>query len=182
MLGGVFTGTGGKMTAAEWARRIVRLAAWAYAVWILLTWTATPESLTVGAGVALACGFAFAPLGEVAAPWTALRPRRIGALTRLAGTCAVRIVHANLSLSRRILLPSRPLRSGMIIAPTEATSDGELAATGVLTSLVVDNQLVDLDRSERVLQYHAVAVPSGSVRDTVNGPIEARVIAVTRLQ
>ena len=182
MLEDVFSGAGGEMTAAEWARRVVNLAVWAYAVWILLTWTPTAESLAVGAGVALACGFAFAPLGRVAAPWTALRPHRIGPLARLAATCAVRIVRANLSLSRRILLPSRPLRSGMIIVPTEATSDGELAATGVLTSLVVDNQLVDLDRSEHVLQYHAMAVPKGSPRDTVNGPIENRVIAVTRLR
>lgn len=70
----------------------------------------------------------------------------------------------------------------MIIVPTKATSDGELAAIGVLTSLVVDNQLVDLDRSEHVLQYHAMAVPKGSPRDTVNGPIENRVIAVARLR
>ena len=127
------------------------------------------------------CGVAFAPLGSVVGRWTALRPRRFGALARLVGTCAICIVRANLSLSRRILLPSRPLRSGMIIAPTEASYDGELSATGVLTSLVVDNQLVDLDRSERVLQYHAMAVPTGPVRDAVNGPIETRVIAVTRL-
>jgi len=37
----------------------------------------------------------------------------------------------------------------MVIADTEATWDGELAATGLLTSLVADNQFVDLDRSER---------------------------------
>ncbi|AGP65519.1 hypothetical protein OEM_39840 [Mycobacterium intracellulare subsp. yongonense 05-1390] len=87
---------------------------------------------------------------------------------------------ANLSLSRRILSPSRPLRSGMIIVPTQARSDGELAATGLLTSLVVDNQFVDLDRGRHLLQYHAMAVPRGPARESVNGPLESRVIAVAR--
>lgn len=36
------------MTAAEWARRVVRLAAWAYAVWILLTWTDTRAGRQMG--------------------------------------------------------------------------------------------------------------------------------------
>jgi multicomponent Na+:H+ antiporter subunit E len=145
------------------AQRIAALAAWAYAVWILLTWTATVEDLLVGAVIALAYGIALAPLGEVVGPWTAMRPRRIGALVMLVAECVARIVVANLSLTRRILSPSRPLRSGMVVVATEARSDGELAATGVLTSLVVDNQLVDLDRSRRRPQYHAMAVPAGGL-------------------
>src|SRR5438270_235087 len=121
--------------------RVVALATWAYAVWILLTWTATMEDLLVGAVVALGCGIAFAPLGAVVGPWAGLRPRRIVALVKLGGECAARIVVANLSLTRRILSPSRPLRSGMIHVPAEARSDGEPVAPTVLTSLVVDNRL-----------------------------------------
>lgn len=156
------------------------LAAWAFAVWIVLSWTATIENVLVGAVVAVGCGFALAPLGEVVGPWAALRPRRLIALAMLGGSCAAHIVVANLSLTRRILSPSRPLRSGMVIVPTEARSDGELAATGLLTSLVVDNQFVDLDRDRSQLQYHAMAVPDGSARESVNAPLERRVIAVAR--
>jgi multicomponent Na+:H+ antiporter subunit E len=90
-------------------------------------------------------------------------------------------VRANLSLTRRILLPSRPVHSGMVIVATDAITDGELAATGLLTSLVVDNQLVDLDRSNRELQYHAMAVPETAAWKHINGPIERRVLAVARL-
>jgi multicomponent Na+:H+ antiporter subunit E len=162
------------------AQRVAALTAWAYAVWILLTWTATVEGLLVGAVVALGCAIALAPLGEVVGPWTALRPRLLGALLMLGAKCAGRIVIANLSLTRRILLPSRPLRSGMVVVATEARSDGEVAATGILTSLVVDNQLVDLDRSRHRLQYHAMAVAEGPARESVNGPLERRVIAVSR--
>lgn len=168
------------MSATQRIRRTVALALWAYLVWILLTWTATVENLLFGALLAFGCGLAFAGLGPVAAPWAVLQPRRLRALAALAATCAVRIVRANLSLTRRILSPSRPLRSGMIIVGTEATSDGELAWTGLLTSLVVDNQLVDLDTSRQELQYHAMAVPEGCAREAVNAPIERRVIAVAR--
>lgn len=156
------------------------LIAWAYAVWILLTWTATIENSVVGLVIAVGCGVAFAPLGPAVGPWAALRPRRLAALVALAGACAARIVIANLSLTRRILSPSRPLRSGMVVVPTEARSDGELAATGVLTSLVVDNQFADLDRGRHRLQYHAIAVPDGPASESINAPLERRVLAVSR--
>ncbi|WP_253843061.1 Na+/H+ antiporter subunit E [Mycobacterium colombiense] len=168
------------MGIAMRARPTLALAVWAFLVWILLSWTATVENVLVGAVVALGCGFAFAPLGEVVGPWTALRPRRLVALGMLGASCAARIVVANLSLTRRILSPSRPLHSGMVIVSTKARSDGELAATGLLTSLVVDNQFVDLDRDRRQLQYHAMAVPDGPARESVNAPLERRVIAVAR--
>jgi multicomponent Na+:H+ antiporter subunit E len=168
------------MTATQRFSRVLALTVWAYLVWILLTWTATVENLLFGALVALGCGFAFEGLGAVATPWSVLLPRRLAALGALAGACGWRIVRANLSLTRRILSPSRPLRSGMIVVGTEAVSEGELAATGLLTSLVVDNQLVDLDTSSRELQYHAMAIPEGDAREAVNAPIERRVIAVAR--
>lgn len=168
------------MGIAARAQRVVALTAWAFLVWILLTWTPTLENLLVGLVIAAGCGFALAPLGQVVGPWAVLTPRRLIALVMLAAACAARIVKANLSLTRRILSPSRPLRSGMIIVPTQARSDGELAATGVLTSLVVDNQFVDLDRGRHLLQYHAMAVPDPPARESVNAPLERRVIAVAR--
>ncbi|HZQ30791.1 MAG TPA: Na+/H+ antiporter subunit E [Mycobacterium sp.] len=109
-----------EVTTAEWTRRVARLSLWAYLVWVVLTWTATVEDQVVGIIVAIMCGLAFAPLGPVVAPSAVLRPRRFAALAALFVSCLARIVRANLSLSRRILLPSRPLRSGMVITPTEA--------------------------------------------------------------
>lgn len=167
------------MSRQEDAGRILPLTAWAYLVWVLTTWTATVENLLVGLAVAVICGVAIASLGPAAAPWTMLEPRRLGALVLLAAECAVRIVRANLSLTRRILSPSRPLKSGMVITPTDADTAGEIAATGILTSLVVDNQLVDLDRGSHEMQYHAMAVPQGDPREDINGPIERRVLAVS---
>jgi multicomponent Na+:H+ antiporter subunit E len=162
---------------------ILAPATWAYAVWLLLTWTATAEQLLFGAVISVAVGAAMLPLGPVPPPWQAVRPRRLRQVAALGGGSAVRIVRANLSLAARIWSPRRPLRSGMIIVPTRARTDGELAAVGLLTSLIVDNQLVDLDRSADELQYHAVAVPSGTVTEraeAVNAPTERRVIRIAR--
>lgn len=158
-------------------RRVIALSVWAFGVWVLLTWTRTLEQLLVGAVIAVAVGAVLAPLGEVAAPWALLRPRRLIGLVVLLGVVPVRIVVANVKLARRIWAPSRPLASGMLIVPTTESSDGGLTAVGLITSLIVDNQLVDLDRATHRLQYHAVAVPSlDPVRasEAINAPLERR--------
>ncbi len=156
-------------------RRVLALSGWAYLVWLLLTWTRTAEQQLAGILVALASGLAMAPLGDVAAPWRLLSPRRLGALLRLLVSAVGQIVLANVDLARRIWTPSRPLSSGMAIVPTRQRTDAGLAATGLITSLIVDNQLVDLDRRRHQLQYHAVAVPHGSRKhpeDDINAPAE----------
>ena len=160
---------------AERARALLSNAIWAYAVWILLTWTRTAEQLVVGAVVAVVVAAALTPLGAVVAPWTILHPRRLLALVLFAVSAMWRVGAANASLSRRIWSPSRPLRSGMVIVPTQARTDGELAMVGLVSSLIVDNQIVDLDRDNAELQYHAVAVPDRDpdrARAAINGPVE----------
>jgi multicomponent Na+:H+ antiporter subunit E len=86
---------------------------------------------------------------------------------------------ANVDLARRIWSPGLPLRSGMLVVPTTQRSDGGLAATGLITSLIVGNQIVDVDRERNQLLYHAVDLPHGNRQhpeDDVNAPIE-RLIA-----
>jgi multicomponent Na+:H+ antiporter subunit E len=163
-------------------RRFVGLTVWAYAVWVVLTWTRTAEQLLVGLVVALLVAAAMTPLGEVAAPWSVLRPRRLTALVWFAISALGQVVMANVKLSRRIWTPSRPLRSGMVIVPTQARTDGELATVGLVSSLVVDNQIVDLDRDVHRLQYHAVDVPPRDPDQAVaaiNGPVERFLPAIT---
>lgn len=162
-------------------RRILALWCWAYLVWVLLTWTLTVEMQLFGAGVALAVAAALAPLGEVVGPWQLLTPRHLAGAVLLLGSAAGRIVVANLRLSRliwhpRLRRPDGPLRSGMVIVPTRYESAGQLAAVGLITSVIVDNQIIDLDRRRRELQYHAVVVPEGGQEQAVaeiNGPVES---------
>jgi multicomponent Na+:H+ antiporter subunit E len=156
--------------------RLIALWCWAYLVWVLLTWTLTVEQLLFGAVVALAVALALAPLGGVAGPWRLLRPRALAGGAWLLVAAAGRVLLANLRLSRRIWDPRRPLASGMVITPTRERQDWGLAAVGVISSLIVDNQLTDLDPSFCELQFHAVAVPDGDAeqaREQINGPLEA---------
>jgi multicomponent Na+:H+ antiporter subunit E len=156
-------------------QRVVALVCWAFSAWVLLTWTSMAETLLFGAGAAVVVAVALSPLGDVVRPWRLLDPRRLVAAVWLGLVAAGRVVMANLRLSWRIWSPSRPLRSGMVIAATEESSDAGLTAVGLLTSVTVDNQLVDVDRAGHRLQYHAVAVPDGDpeqVREVINGPVE----------
>ncbi len=63
----------------------------------------------------------------------------------------------------------------MVITPTRERTDGGLAGVGVISSLIVDNQITDLDARAHELQYHAVAVPDGGrekAYQQINGPVE----------
>jgi multicomponent Na+:H+ antiporter subunit E len=161
-------------------RRVTALFCWAFGVWVLLTWTLTAEQLLVGAGVAVAVAVALAPLGGAAGPWRLLAPRRLAATAAILLLACRRIVAANLRLSRLIWDPRLPLRSGMVVVPTQERSAGGLAAVGLITSVIVDNQLVDVDRRGAQLQYHCVEVPEGGperAREMINGPLERRLAA-----
>ena len=116
---------------------------------------------------------AVSPLGPAARPWLLADVRRLGRLVALAGLCLVRIVRANVVLARRVWSPSLPLRSGMLVFPTEMRSDGAVTAVALVSSVIVDNQLVDLEPGR--FQYHAVWVDStdpDDIYETINGPIE----------
>jgi multicomponent Na+:H+ antiporter subunit E len=155
--------------------RLIGLWCWGYLVWALLTWTLTVEQVLFGAFIAAAAAVALAPLGEAAGPWRLLRPRALAGGVWLLLAAAGRVLLANLRLSRRIWDPRRPLASGMVITPTRERTDWGLAAVGVISSLIVDNQITDLDARAHELQYHAVAVPDGGAekaREQINGPVE----------
>lgn len=156
----------------RWA---IYLWCWCELTWTLLTWTLTPEQIITGAVISAAVASACAPLGSVAPPWALLRPRRLRAAAVLAVQSVARITRANLRLTRAIWSRSGP-PSGMIIVETDARADAELTIVGILTSLAVDSQLVDLDRRRHELQYHALFA-AGVDRDRVNGPVERVLVA-----
>lgn len=156
-------------------RRFAALFVWCFAVWLLLTWTVKTEQLVFGAILAASSALALLPFGEVAAPWRLLNPRVLFASVRLVVVSLWQIARANVELAVRIWRPSRPLRSGMIVLPTSMRTDGGLGGLGLITSLIVDNQIVDVDRKRHQLQFHAVTVPEGDLgerREAVSAPTE----------
>ncbi|SDS58968.1 Na+/H+ antiporter subunit E [Actinopolymorpha singaporensis] len=158
--------------------RFAALWIWLFALWLLLTWTLTVEQWVVGALVAAVVAVAFAPLGAVIRPWR-LGPRRLWQLGRLVATALCRTAVANARLAARIWSPHPRPRSGMLVVPTNARSVAEFTTVGVLTSLIVDNQLVDVHRDGHRLQYHAVWVSDEDPmrnRTRINAPVEDLVI------
>jgi multicomponent Na+:H+ antiporter subunit E len=156
-------------------RRWLALSIWTFGAWVLLSWTKSADQLVFGAVAAALIGLILTALGPVLEPWKLLDPRRLVLVVRIGAYVVVHLVAANVSLSRRIWSPSLPLRPGMVVVPTAAASDAELTAVGLLTSLIVDNQLIDVDRAGRALQYHAVWVTTDDPdinRDGINGPLE----------
>lgn len=162
-------------------RRAARLWVWTFTAWLLLTWTATVEQFTVGAAACVAVSLALAPLADVARPWVLLHPRRLAALASIGFRAMVRTVRANIDLARRIWSPARPLRSGMIVVPTVLEQPGEIAADGIISSLIVDHQLVDLDLRHREQLYHAIWVHTTEptrAREYVDAWLEAALLAL----
>jgi multicomponent Na+:H+ antiporter subunit E len=148
---------------------------WAFLVWSLLTWTFTVEQVAFGIGIAALVGVGLAPLGSASRPKRKSPVRAVVAGLGLVRLFVGKMAMANVRLARRVWLPGRPLRSGMVVAETTQRSPGGLAAVGVITSLIVDNQLIDLDRCGHELQYHMVTVPTRDqppARATVNAPVE----------
>ena len=155
------------------SRQYLPLALWAGLAWILVTWTATVEQAVYGVVVSITVAVILAPLGPVARPWRLLHPRRLARLAALLATSAARIVSANVVLARRVWSPSRPIRTGMLVVPTELRSDGAITVVGLLGSIIVDHQLVDLEPGR--LQYHAVWVATEDpiqAGERINGRLE----------
>lgn len=148
------------------------LAFWCFLAWLLLTGSPTAETIAFGLVVSLLVAFVLAPLGPVVSPW------RVLSRVRLAGFVFSKVLRANISLARRIWTPALPLATGMVIVPTRFGDEGRVAAVGIVSSLIVDNQIIDLDLVRRELVYHCVAVPAEGRRyDEINGPLERRIDA-----
>lgn len=161
---------------------LVALWSWCFISWALLIPTATVEVGIIGAVVAIGVGLALRPLGgRVAGPWTLLWPPCLARALVLAGDTAVRVVRANLKLATAAWRPGGGRDTGVIAVPTRVRTEGEVLLVGVLTSLIVDNQLVDIDDETHQLWFHAIGLPDDADRtDAINGPVEDRIFAMTR--
>jgi multicomponent Na+:H+ antiporter subunit E len=160
------------------ATHAVSLFGFCYLIWTVLTWTLTLEVLTVGAAVSALITAALLPLFADAGT-IRITPSRVGRVIGLGAYAAGQIVVANLKLARRIWAPSRPIRSGMVVVPTQVRTDAGLCAVGLVTSLIVDNQITDVDRARNKMLYHAIVVPDAeSAYDRINGPVDRRIAAM----
>lgn len=157
---------------------LLALFPWCFLVWVVLTWTLTVEQMVFGALAASLVTVGLMPRRRVAGPWLLFRPRNLAVVARLLVLVVTRVVVANVHLAAMVWRPRIPVRSGMVVVPTRMKSSGALTVVGLLSSLIVMNQIVDVDRERGQLQYHTVDAPSDTdeAYDTMNGPIE-RILA-----
>ena len=154
------------------------LAAWCFLAWLMLSLSVSVESLVTGLVLSLGAAAALSPLGEVPGPWTLLRPRRVGATAPPGGWAGGRL-HAREPPDGPARVDAPPAAAhGDGRRRDAARTDGQVGAVGLLTSLVVDNQVIDVDLDERTMLYHCVEVPRGEPYDAVNGPVERRLLAI----
>jgi len=154
--------------------RTAALFAWCYLVWLLLTLTPTVEVFLVGVPVGLLCAALLAPLAPAAGPWRLLRPATALHWLRATVRLGASIVRANVMMARLVWTRNVRPPSGMVVVPSRTGDTDLLATTGLLSSLVVDNQVVDVDPSRSELMYHCIEVPpeDADAYDLVNGPVE----------
>jgi multicomponent Na+:H+ antiporter subunit E len=155
------------------------LFCWCLPLWLLLSGTVSTEVLVTGVAVAVFSTWVLVPLGGVRGPSALLRPKRVLPVAKLAGTLSWQVCRANLVMARRVWSREPPPRTGMVVVTTQARGLGPVAAVGLLTSLVVDNQVVDVDLASNQMLYHCLDVPPAGKRyDDTIGPIEGRVLRV----
>lgn len=157
---------------------MLALFPWCFLVWVVLTWTLTVEQMVFGVLAATLVTTGLTPRRRVAGPWLMLLPRNLAVFGQLLALVAARVVVANVHLASMVWRPRIPVRSGMVVVPTRMESPGALTVVGLLSSLIVMNQIVDVDREGGQLQYHTVDAPGDTdeAYDTMNGPIE-RILA-----
>lgn len=136
---------------------------------------APPEQLIVGAVLA---ALALAPFGRAIGPRWFLTPRRVLAVVRLVAATSGRVAIANVKLSARIWNPRRPLSSGTIVVATHEHNDGDLAAMGLISALVVDNQIVD--RRGPVVARRKVGRERNTRRQAERGRRHRQIVSLPR--
>jgi multicomponent K+:H+ antiporter subunit E len=121
------------------------------ALWLLLNQTASLGQLLIGAAVALVGGWMLSALELRNA-----RPRRIGAIFRLAARVIEDIVRSNIAVARIVLgLAPRPT-AGFVHIKLELRSPYALATLACIITSTPGTIWADFDPESRILVIHVL--------------------------
>lgn len=121
-------------------------------LWLLLNQALSPGHILLGSVVALVGGWALSALGP---PRT--RPRRPGAIVRLAALVFADIVRSNIAVARIILGLQRSSRtSGFVEIPLELRDPHGLATLACIITSTPGTLWVDFDEPRGVLTIHVL--------------------------
>src|SRR5690349_3525301 len=121
-------------------------------LWLLLNQTLSPGHVLLGVAVAIVGGWALARLGVPKA-----RPRRLGAIFRLAALVVSDIVRSNIAVARIILgLERRRWTSGFVEIPLELRDPYGLATLACIITSTPGTVWVDFEAASGNLIIHVL--------------------------
>lgn len=121
-------------------------------VWVLLTGSASPGSLLLGAALALGAARFGAALGL-----TPLRPRRPLAALALAGIVLVEIVRSNLAVARIVLSRGDAQRhSGFVRIPLTTRDPYALTMLACIVTATPGTLWVEYDSADNAMLLHVL--------------------------
>lgn len=145
------------------------------ALWLLLNQSLSPGQILLGAVVALIGGWALVPL-----ELPKLRPRRLGAIFRLATVVIIDIVKSNLAVAGIILGVGRRQRtSGFVEIPLELRTPYGLATLACIITSTPGTVWVSFNEASGTLTIHVLDLVDESewVR-TIKSRYERRLLEI----
>ena len=122
------------------------------ALWLLLNQSLSLGNIVLGGGIALVGGWALVALEPPQA-----RPRRLGAIVRLAAVVVVDIVRSNIAVAAIILgLGRRRRTSGFVEIPLELRHPYGLAALACIITSTPGTAWVDFNEARGSLTIHVL--------------------------
>lgn len=144
----------------------------AFVLWMLLTWSADIQNVTVGAAVTLALA-AFAGHLFIMPDRRLLQPVRMLWFLYFLPVFVLHMVRANLDVAYRVLHLNVPIRPGIVKVHTTLTSD--IARTLLANAITLTPGTLTLDIDEDWLYIHWINV-------TTDDPAEQTALIVSRFE
>jgi len=128
------------------------MSAGLFILWLLLNGTLSLGQILLGGAVALVGGWALAALGP-----PNVRPRRLVAMFRLAGSVFADIVRSNIAVARIVLgLGRRERRPGFVDIPLELRDPYALATLACIITSTPGTLWVGFDATRGILTIHVL--------------------------
>ena len=144
-------------------------------LWLVLNQALSPGHVLLGGALALVGGWALAALEVPKA-----RPRRVGAILRLAALVAADIVRSNIAVARIILgLARRRWTSGFVEIPLELRDRHALAALACIITSTPGTLWVSFDEASGTLTIHVLdLIDEAAWMRTIKGRYERLLLEI----
>ncbi len=127
------------------------LSAFLLGLWLLLNQSLSPGQVHLGGVIAVVGGLAISTLEM---PRT--RVRKPFAIVRLAFVVLLDIVRSNIAVTRIILAPTRPAKSGFVTIPIELRDHYGLATLACIITSTPGTVWVNFDSAKGLLLIHVL--------------------------